>query len=117
MQRAYRVSRRLQDSANPALRDTYGWIAARLNRLEEAEKHLKFAVEGIPNHPVVQYHYAVVLAKMGRTTEALEHFRKAEELAGTLLPAADLDVVKSEIARLEAAPATPAAPAAPAAGQ
>ena len=115
MQRAYRVSRRLQDSSNPALRDTYGWIAARLDRLEEAEKHLKFAVDGIPNHPVVQYHYAVVLAKLGRNDEALEHFRKAVDLAGTLLPAADLEAAKSEIARLEAAPASPTAPAAPAA--
>lgn len=112
MQRAYRVSRRLQDSPNPALRDTYGWIAARMGRLDEAEQHLKFAVEGIPQHPVVQYHYAVALAGLGRNEEALEHFRKAEELAGPLLPAADLEVVKSEIARLEAAAApTEGAPA------
>lgn len=74
-------------------------------------------MDGIPNHPVVQYHYAVVLAKLGRNAEALEHFRKAVELAGTLLPATDLEAAKSEIARLEAAPAAPAAPTTPATGQ
>ncbi|WP_163886984.1 tetratricopeptide repeat protein [Aliiruegeria sabulilitoris] len=103
MERAYRIGRRLQDSQRPAFRDTYGWIAARMGRLEEAEPHLRFAAEGYPEHPVVQYHYAVALVGLGQEDAALEHFRKAEEFAGDLLPAADLEAARAEIARLEAA--------------
>ena len=111
LERAYRIGRRLQDSPNPALRDTYGWIAARMGRYDEAEPHLKFAVEGFPEHPVVQYHYAATLAALGRNAEALEHFRIARNKAGQLLPAADLETVEAEIARLEAEAAAPADPA------
>ena len=103
MDRAYRIGRRLQDSTQPAFRDTYGWIAARMGRFEEAEPHLRFAVEGYPEHPVVQYHYAATLARLGQDAAALAHFRKAEALAGDLLPAADLETVQAEIERLEAA--------------
>ncbi len=44
------------------------------------------------------------MAGLGRNAEALEHFREDEKLAGTLLPEADHDIVRSEIARLEALP-------------
>ncbi|WP_176442835.1 tetratricopeptide repeat protein [Tropicimonas sediminicola] len=102
LQRAYRISRRLQDAEAPPLRDTYGWIAARLGRFEEAERHLAFAAEGMPRHPVVQFHYAFVLAQLGRESEALERFRAVEALDTSLLSEADRETLASEIARIEA---------------
>lgn len=111
LERAFTIGRRLQDSQNPAMRDTYGWIAARMGRHDEAESHLEFAAKGFPQHPVVLYHYAVNLAALGRTEEALRYFRDAEAKAGQILPVSDLEVVKSEIARLEAELAGEAEPA------
>ncbi|RYH10999.1 tetratricopeptide repeat protein [Tropicimonas sp. IMCC6043] len=105
MERAYRIGRRLQDSSNAAMRDTYGWIATRLGRLDEGEEHLRFAVEGIPDHPVILYHYAATLDQLGRNQEALDYYRQAEEKAGDLLSPEDLEAVTAAIARLEAAPA------------
>lgn len=104
LERAYQIGRRLQDSQVPAFRETYGWLAARLGRYEEAAEHLAVAAEAYPEMAVVQYHYAVALAGAGRDAEALEVFRKAQGLDPSSLPPEAPETIAAEITRLEGSP-------------
>lgn len=100
--RAAWLAEPLAETASPEMRDTFGWIAARQGRFVEAEPHLAYAVAQRPEHPVLRYHLATTLANLGREAEALAEYRQAERLADPSLPQAEREIVRAEIARLEA---------------
>ncbi|QWV95770.1 hypothetical protein KP004_17275 [Geomonas oryzisoli] len=50
---------------------------SRLNRPEQAEQHLKAALEAIPGHPVAGNEYGLLLRKAGRFTEARAVYEKS----------------------------------------
>lgn len=101
LNRAYTIARRLRGLDVPAFQDTYGWIAQRRGNIDEALAHLEPASVGLPNDPLVQYHYAVALASAGRTEEAIAQFRVALNVAGPADTRQQFEIAKDEISRLE----------------
>jgi tetratricopeptide (TPR) repeat protein len=69
-------------SANPAIKDTLGWIYYKQGRFEKAYPFLAEASAGLPRHPVVRYHHAVALSKIGKQKEALSELKAALSLPG-----------------------------------
>ncbi len=65
---------------NGAYLDSLGWTYFRLGNLDEAEKHLGAAARQLPRDSVVQDHWGDLLAKRGRTAEAVDAWKRA--LAG-----------------------------------
>lgn len=49
----------------------------RLNKPEQAEQHLKAALEGVPGHPVASNEYGLLLRKGGRFAEARTVYEKS----------------------------------------
>ena len=101
IERAFAIARRLRGSEVPALQDTYGWIAFRMGNVEEAESYLEAAAVGMPDNPVVQYHYGKVLAALGRRDAALEQFNKTLELVEETDRSAYLTDLREEVERLQ----------------
>src|SRR5207249_3398733 len=75
---AYRHALEL-DQRNPAIATKLGLILGTLNRFEEAERCLCKAVAADPAHAEAHGHLGVVLARLGRHQEAVEHYRRAIE--------------------------------------
>jgi len=75
--RAEDLAKRAHESApeNAEIADTYGWILVEKNRAEEGLKVLEIAIKGSPEHPEIRYHYAVALARVGRTQQAVVALR------------------------------------------
>ena len=101
LQRAHVIARRLRGVDVPAFQDTYGWIALRLGRVEEALDHLKPAASGLPNDPLVQYHLGMAFAQNGQNSDAIEQLRKALSIAGPADTRPQFETAKEEIVRLE----------------
>lgn len=101
LQRAAVIAQRLRDTTVPAFQDTYGWIAHRTGNTEEALPYLQNAAEALSSDPTVQYHLGVVLNALGRPSEALEQFRKAQALieAGGPRPPF-IETMQAEVDRL-----------------
>ncbi|WP_163834615.1 XrtA/PEP-CTERM system TPR-repeat protein PrsT [Spartinivicinus ruber] len=59
----------------PEIADTYGWILLENNQVDEALKLLQQALAGAPNNGDIIYHYAVALAKKGKTKQAKEQLQ------------------------------------------
>ncbi|MCX4025001.1 PEP-CTERM system TPR-repeat protein PrsT [Endozoicomonas sp. SM1973] len=59
----------------PEIADTYGWILLDNNQVDEALKLLQQALQGAPNNGDIVYHYAVALAKKGKTKQAKEQLQ------------------------------------------
>ena len=70
----------VRSSGDPSVIDTLGYVLIRNNRSEEALKVLERALSMAPDHPAIQYHHALALSELGRTTEAVAGLEKA--LAG-----------------------------------
>ena len=104
LERAYLIARRLVNSDQPPLQDTYGWIAHRRGNSEEALPYLESAAAGLPGDPIVQYHLGAVYAALGRNEEAITQFRKAIDIAGPGDTRPQIELAKTEIERLSAAP-------------
>ena len=81
LERAWRIARRLKGTEVPNFQDTYGWIAFRRGRTDEALEYLEPAAAGLPGDPVVQAHYAEALESAGRDDEALAVYRRAVDTA------------------------------------
>ena len=84
--RAEAIAKRLRGLEVPAFRDTYGWIAFRQNKLDEALSHLEPAAKGLPNDALTQFHLAMVYDKLGRSADAIRQFDLALTLAGDAVP-------------------------------
>lgn len=79
---AHRVAKRLRGADLPQFQDTWGWIQHLRGDSKAALKTLETAAEGLPEHPIVQYHLGAVLADLGRTERARTVLSRAVELAG-----------------------------------
>jgi tetratricopeptide (TPR) repeat protein len=82
LERAWTIARRFRDFENPAIQDTYGWIAHRRGNSEEALNYLEPAAAELPSDIIVQFHLAEALFAVGRLEPALEQYRTTLELAG-----------------------------------
>lgn len=102
IERAWVIARRLEGTDQPPLQDTYGWILHLRGESETALTYLEPAAAGLEGDAMVRYHLAAAYAALDRTTEALETYRKAIEIAGPTDTRPQFDIAKSEIERLEA---------------
>ena len=68
--------------SNPAIKDTVGWIYYKQGRFDKAYPFLAEASAALPQHPVVRYHHAVALARIGKQEEALSELKAALSLPG-----------------------------------
>jgi len=82
MDEAFLAAKRLRGSDVPQFQDTYGWLLHLRGESAKALTVLEQAAEGLPEHPLVQYHLGVVLAELGETERAREVLQRALDLAG-----------------------------------
>ena len=68
--------------SSPAIKDTLGWVYYKQGRFDKAYPFLAEASAALPQHPVVRYHHAVALAKIGKQDEALAELKTALSLPG-----------------------------------
>lgn len=103
--RAEAIARRLRGLDVPAFQDTYGWIAFRLNNLDDALTHLEPAAEGLPKDLLTQFHLGMVYDKLGRRADAIRQFELVLSLAAATPGSAALPQIKTarqSLARLQA---------------
>ena len=77
LERAAAVAARLRGVSQPAFQDTWGWIALRQGRIEEALPPLEAAAQGLPRDPVVQYHLGRAFEAADRPEEAIAQYEKS----------------------------------------
>jgi tetratricopeptide (TPR) repeat protein len=65
------------DPHNGAYLDSLGWACFKLGKLDDAEKHLRVAASQLPADSVVQDHWGDVLARRGRTADAVGAWKQA----------------------------------------
>ncbi|MEO0369832.1 MAG: tetratricopeptide repeat protein [Pseudomonadota bacterium] len=104
--RAAAVAARLRDTEVPAFQDTWGWIAFRQGRAEEALAPLESAAAGLPRDPLVQYHLGRTYEALSRADEAIAQFVKAVELAGPDSTLPQIADARQRISELRNAPET-----------
>ena len=80
--RAMQYATRAKDLAPeiPEIRDTLGWIYYLGEHYDEARHELQIAAKSLAANGLVQYHYAVVLAKVGEVDQAIKILEAAGEL-------------------------------------
>jgi Flp pilus assembly protein TadD len=72
------ISRALEiDPDNPSYLDSLGWAHFKRGDLAQAESYLSKAAHGLPRNSVVQDHYGDLLAKRGRSADAIAAWSKA----------------------------------------
>ena len=103
LERAWIIARRLKDADNPALQDTYGWIAHRRGESEEALPYLESAAAGLPDDPLVQMHLGMVYVALGQNDKAIDQLQKAVDVAGPADTRPQIEAAKAEITRLREA--------------
>jgi len=87
LERARNIGRRLGPIQNPAVQDTFGWIAYQQGNYAEALDALEPAAAGLPDEPVVQFHLGMVYAALDRKDPAIEALTRALQLGeGRNLP-------------------------------
>jgi tetratricopeptide (TPR) repeat protein len=69
------------DPENGDYLDSLGWVYFKLNRLDEAEKQLRLALERTEESAVIHDHLGDVALGQGRPQEALQHWEAALENA------------------------------------
>jgi tetratricopeptide (TPR) repeat protein len=106
LERAARISQRLRGSDIPAFQDTYGWIAHRQGRYEEALTYLEPAAEGLATDPLVQYHLGMTYLALERTDRARVQLERAVRLgADRALP--QMQIARETLAGMDALEAAP----------
>ncbi len=97
--RAATIAKRLRELDLPSFKDTYGWIAYRQNKFEEARDYLEPAAAGLPDDPLVQYHLGMTYAALGENERAVAQLNRALALAGnSTLP--QFDVARTKLQEL-----------------
>ena len=74
--------------SSPAIKDTLGWVYYKQGWFDKAYPFLAEASAALPQHPLVRYHHAVALAKIGKQEEARAELKAALSLPGSF-PEAD----------------------------
>ncbi|MBI4003376.1 MAG: tetratricopeptide repeat protein, partial [Nitrospira defluvii] len=74
--------------SSPAIKDTLGWVYYKQGRFDKAYPFLAEASAALPQHPVVRYHHAMTLSKVGKQREALAELKTALSIPGGF-PGAD----------------------------
>ncbi|MGB3148540.1 MAG: tetratricopeptide repeat protein [Paracoccaceae bacterium] len=74
LQRAELIAKRLRGSTVPAYQDTYGWIAYKTGKYDEALGELEKAAASMVDDPQVQYHLAMTYLALGQNKSAAEKF-------------------------------------------
>ncbi|MDX8349217.1 tetratricopeptide repeat protein [Cognatiyoonia sp. IB215446] len=97
--RAAAIAKRLRELDLPPFQDTYGWIAYRQNKFDEALTYLKPAAEGLPDDPLVQYHLGMTYAALGDHEKAIEQLGNALALAGSS-PLPQFDEARAKLQEL-----------------
>lgn len=97
--RAATIAKRLRELDLPQFQDTYGWIAYRQNKFDEALTYLKPAAEGLPDDPLVQYHLGMTYAALGEQEKAIAQLNTALTLAGSS-PLPQFDVARAKLQEL-----------------
>ena len=82
LEEAFLAAKRLRGSDVPQYQDTYGWLLHLRGESGKALTVLEKAAEGLPEHPLVQYHLGAVLAALGEAERARAVLERALELAG-----------------------------------
>ena len=101
LERAYTVSRRLNNTKVPAFQDTYGWIAHLRGDSAEALTYLSDAAIGLPDDAVVQLHYAQVLLALERTEEGIAQLQKALNIAGAIDTRPQIEAARQQLLDLQ----------------
>lgn len=70
LERAQALASNFRSYSDPALLDTLGWIQFQLDDLEAADATFRQALASAPQVPILNYHYARVLERLGRKEEA-----------------------------------------------
>lgn len=104
LERAYTVARRLRGTTVPQMMDTYGWITFRRGEIEEARPYLEAAAVALPEDPLVQFHYGMLLSAANQRAEAVTQLERALEIAGTDARP-QFDTARAELERLAEAQA------------
>lgn len=84
LEKAEKLSRRSNDLVrdNPSYIDTYGWILFQQAKYAESEEWLVRAVKLAPKKTLILEHYGDVMYKLGKAEEALQYWKKANEVGG-----------------------------------
>jgi len=86
------------DPNNGAYLDSLGWVLFRMDKLADAEKNLKLAIERTGKDPTVYDHLGDVQFKQGKVKEAIAQWQQSLKEYETA-PAADRDPV--EVAKVQ----------------
>lgn len=81
VQRALELTRNFRNSDEPYFLDTHGWALFHSGEVQEAERLVRRALEGLPDLAVVNYHYGRILLEQNRSSDAQAYLHKAAELA------------------------------------
>ncbi|KGK42886.1 hypothetical protein LH51_03930 [Nitrincola sp. A-D6] len=81
VQRALELTRSFRNSDEPYFLDTHGWALFKSGEVQEAERLVRRAVEGLPDLAEVNFHYGRILLEQNRNTDAQAYLNKAAELA------------------------------------
>ncbi|SEW44226.1 Uncharacterized conserved protein HemY, contains two TPR repeats [Cognatiyoonia koreensis] len=107
LERAWRIARRFRDAEVPALQDTYGWLTHLRGQTEEALPYLESAAAGLPEDPIVQFHYAEALYALGDLEAAIEQYRSVVDLAGLGDSRPQIEAAQGRVAEIEATLSAP----------
>jgi putative PEP-CTERM system TPR-repeat lipoprotein len=83
--------------ANPAIKDTLGWILVREGKAARAVELLKQATDAVQNSAEIRYHYAVALAKTGDKAKAKQEIDKAFKLDKQFPSKADAEALRNKL--------------------
>jgi tetratricopeptide (TPR) repeat protein len=78
--------------------DSLGWAYYKQNRFDLAQEYLQKAIDRIPSDPTIRAHLGDVYFKTGKTSLAVEEWKRALE-EWTVLPKNDVD--EDEVTKLE----------------
>ena len=79
--RAYELAQRFKRSEVPYFKDTLGWAAYRLGKVEEGLALIEDAARQLPEQPVFRYHLGMSYAALNRNEQARVELQKALELS------------------------------------
>lgn len=82
LERAWTIARRFREADQPAIQDTYGWIAHRRGNSNEALPYLQSAAAALKDDAIVQFHLAEALFALGQNEQALDQYRLSLDAAG-----------------------------------